>query len=350
MKTVYAVMILFLTIFLTSCMNITEVSKLNTSSVILMEDKEDFLIRKLPTKPEIVNKIKEIVTLDGKNLSKPVETSSVNTQEENITPSYSKKAIVLTYHHISNNPFSGITITPKRFEKDIKMLIDKKFSVISLREMVNAVEGNAELPKNAVVITFDDGIESFYKYAYPLLKKYNMPATEFIITARNESYSISDNELNPLSPEEISEMFQSGLVDIQSHTHNSHDYVYTNPEMKKGAMLTNKIYNIETNTTESDEEYLSRITADLTTSREIIYKYTGVYPDMLCFPFGSYNKKVWNVGKSVGFKYFITTQPGYNKEGSKTAAVYRIRSGDAVLTSDKLLKNIIECAKDIKKD
>jgi biofilm PGA synthesis lipoprotein PgaB len=105
----------------------------------------------------------------------------------------------------------------------------------------------------------------------------------------------------------------------------------------------------ETKTYESDEEYLSRITADLKTSREVIYKYTGIYPDILSFPFGSYNKKALNAGKSVGFKYFITTQPGYNKENSKFRIVYRIRSGDAALTSSKLMKSIIDCANDVKK-
>lgn len=349
MKGFNIVIALFLTIFMTSCMKPAEVSKIDTSASVLMENEGELLFRKIPSDSKAVNKKNENIVINN-NSSKDVGANSVHQQENNPMPSYSKKAVVLTYHHISNKPFSGITITPERFEEDLKMLRDKKFNVISLREMINTVEGSVELPENAVVITFDDGIESFYKYAYPLLKKYNMPVTQFIITARNENYSPSENELNSLSPVEIKEMYGSGLVDIQSHTHNSHEYVYINSELKKGPMLTFKIYNPETNKKESDEEYISRITADLKTSREVIYKYTGVYPDMLCFPFGSYNKKVWDAGKAVGFKYFITTQPGYNKENSKKTAIYRIRSGDAALTTEKLLKNIIDCVNDVKKD
>jgi peptidoglycan/xylan/chitin deacetylase (PgdA/CDA1 family) len=60
--------------------------------------------------------------------------------------------------------------------------------------------------------------------------------------------------------------------------------------LKKGPKLTYKIYHADTGITETAEEYRARITEDLNLSREIIYKYTGVYPDMLCFPFGSYNK------------------------------------------------------------
>ncbi|MDF2672187.1 MAG: polysaccharide deacetylase [Clostridiales bacterium] len=341
MKKFFTIMALFLTIFMTSCMNVREVSKIVSSNDIIVEDVEEILIRKIPPEPKIVSE---------ENKDKPVGANSVGLPVIQTTPSYSEKAVVLTYHHISNNPFSGITITPERFEEDLKMLRDNNFNVISLRDMICGIEGNVELPENAAVITFDDGIGSFYKYAYPLLMKYNMPAVEFIITARNESYVSSDNDLNPLSPEEINEMFKSGLVDIQSHTHNSHDYIYRNAELKKGPKLTYKIYNTETSTLESDEEYISRITDDLATSREIIYKYTGVYPDMLSFPFGSYNKKVWDVGKAVGFNYFITTHPDYNKENSKSQTIYRIRSGDAVLTSDKLLKNIIDCVNNVKKN
>lgn len=344
MKRIFTIMALFLIIILTSCTKVVEVSKIVSSDDMLIEDEETFLVRKIPPEPKIV------IEENKDKLNKPVGANSVRPLDTQTTPSYSKKVVVLTYHHISNNPFSGITITPERFEEDLKMLRDNKFNVISLREMISGLEGIVELPENAVVITFDDGIESFYKYAYPLLKKYNMPAIEFIITARNESYVPSDNELNPLSPEEISEMFQSGLVDIQSHTHDSHEYIYRNADLKKGPKLTYKIYNTETNTLESEEEYISRITADLTTSRELIYEYTGVYPDMLSFPFGSYNKKVWNVGKAVGFNYFITTHPDYNKENSKSHTIYRIRSGDVILTSDKLLKNIIDCVNDIKKN
>lgn len=345
-------------------MSTAKVSKINTSTSETMEEYEELLLKKIPPGSGAVSKINETTVNDEKsdnkndnksdnnddnddndeNDDKNVGANSVRPQDETLVPAYSKKAVVLTYHHISNKPFTGITISPERFEEDLKMLRDKHFNVISLRDMANAMEGNGELPENAVVITFDDGIESFYKYAYPLLKKYNMPATQFIITARNESYSPSENELNPLSPDEIREMYESGLIDIQSHTHKSHDYVYINAELKKGPMLTYKKYDPETNTKESDEEYIARVTDDLQASREIIFKYTGVYPDMLCFPFGSYSKKVLEISKAAGFNYMITTQPGYNRENSKKAVIYRIRSGDAELTTDKLLKNIIDCA------
>ena len=261
---------------------------------------------------------------------------------------YENKAVVLTYHHISSKPFSSITISPERFELDLKMLRDNGFNVVSLRQVLNSMEGTETLPKNAVAITFDDGIESFYKYAYPLLKEYNMPAVNFVITSRVESYSPSSNDFNPLSKNEIKEMYDSGIIDIQSHSHEGHDYIVIGPENKMGGKLAYKIYNPKDNTYETDESIVKRVTEDLNTSRGLIYEYTGNYPDMICFPFGHYNKRLVELSKKCGYKYFVTTAIGYNKYNSKSKYVLRIRSGDSNLTSEKLFKNIVYCANDIK--
>lgn len=261
---------------------------------------------------------------------------------------YTGKAVVLTYHHISTKPVSSITITPKRFEADIKMLKDSGFNVIPFKDMIRAVNGETALPPNAAVITFDDGYESFYKYAYPILKKYNVPAECYVITFWVQNYKPTGNELNSLGPDEIKEMYKSGLIDIQSHSFNGHDYVVRDPEGKTGGKLAYKIYDANTAKYESEENYKKRVLNDLVKSRDMIHEYTGSYPDTFCFPFGHYNSKLIEAGKQAGFKYFVTTAYGNNKANSKSIIIKRIRSGDAKLTTDKLKQNIIDCGLDSK--
>jgi peptidoglycan/xylan/chitin deacetylase (PgdA/CDA1 family) len=273
--------------------------------------------------------------------SREIDNSNSNTKKI----FYSHKVVVLTYHHISKEDFSGITIKPERFEADLMMLREKGFHVISFKDMLQGIEGGYELPDNAVVITFDDGISSVYKYAFPLLKKYNVSATSFLITSRNQSYKQFTTSDNPLSPAEITQMYQSGLVDFQSHTNQSHEYIYVNSQLKKGAKLTNRIYNKYTKTYESNEEYINRVVEDLTKSRELIYKYTGSYADTLCFPFGIYNKEVIELAQKCGYKYFVTTQNGVNYQDSKKNKIYRIRAGDKELDSDKLYYSILGISK-----
>lgn len=59
-------------------------------------------------------------------------------KEKNIY--YSGKAVVLMYHHISKEPFSSITIKPEKFEADVKMLKNSGFNVISLNQLLLAME------------------------------------------------------------------------------------------------------------------------------------------------------------------------------------------------------------------
>ncbi|QCX34203.1 polysaccharide deacetylase [Caloramator sp. E03] len=257
---------------------------------------------------------------------------------------YNNKVVVLTYHHISPKPFSFITIKPQRFEEDIKTLINSGFNFISIKQLTDAMQGKYTLPPNAVAITFDDGLESFYVYAYPILKKYNVPALNSIITSRTENYKSFNSNVRPLNMKQIKEMYESGLVDIASHSHNSHELVYINSKLKQGGKLAFRIYDKNTKKLETEDEYIKRVSSDLNKSREIIYKYTGKYPDILCFPFGHYGSRVLKVAKSCGFKYFITSQYGFNKYSSKSVIINRIRAGDYNLSSQKLKENIIKCA------
>ncbi|MDI6617577.1 MAG: polysaccharide deacetylase family protein [Clostridiales bacterium] len=255
---------------------------------------------------------------------------------------YTKRAVVLTYHHISLKPFSGITIRPERFEADLKMLKNNYFNVISLRDLINSMGGKDKMPPNAVVITFDDGYESFYKYAYPLLKKYNFPAASFVITSWVDKYSHSTDELSILSSNEIREMYKSGLIDIQSHSDGGHYYIKTKEGKERGA-LAYQIY--DGNRLESEGTYRKRVSGDLSRSISLIKSFTGNTSDILCFPFGHYNQRLVEIAQGVGFKYFVTTVSGYNSEGSKSIYIRRIRSGDRSLNLDKLKANIISCGR-----
>lgn len=256
---------------------------------------------------------------------------------------YTGRAVVLTYHHISTKPISSITIKPERFEADLKMLKENNFNVISLRDMINAVQGQDKLPPNSVVITFDDGYESFYKYAYPLLMKYNMPGVNFVITSWTENYTPTGKELNSLGPDQIREMYKSGIIDIQSHSHDGHDYIVRNEKGQLGGRLAFRIYDKSSAGFELEDVYRKRVLEDLSKSIPLIEKYTDNKPDIFCFPFGHYNSRLVELGKKAGFKYFVTTVYGNNRENSKSIMIRRIRSGDAKLSPEKLKNNIIVC-------
>ncbi|WP_029036029.1 polysaccharide deacetylase family protein [Salinimicrobium xinjiangense] len=83
-----------------------------------------------------------------------------------------KNLRVLAYHKVNDQ---------KRFERQLDFL-KRRYQLINLKALRGYLLDKQDLPKNALLITFDDGDVTVYENAFPILKKYNIPAVIFIIT------------------------------------------------------------------------------------------------------------------------------------------------------------------------
>lgn len=118
---------------------------------------------------------------------------------------FNKKGVpCIMYHNVSNEK----GITPEEFEEQMMLL--QKYKTFKLEELDRM--GN-KFPENTVLVTFDDGYADNYTNAFPLLKKYNIKATIFLNTA------YINNDPFYMNWDQIREMYKSGLVDFQLHTH-----------------------------------------------------------------------------------------------------------------------------------
>jgi hypothetical protein len=88
---------------------------------------------------------------------------------------------ILTYHNFTTEEGSSYKINIVEFEKQMDYLATQNYSVISLSELLEGLRDN-QLPPKPIVITIDDGYKSTFTLAYPVLKKYDFPATLFIYT------------------------------------------------------------------------------------------------------------------------------------------------------------------------
>jgi peptidoglycan/xylan/chitin deacetylase (PgdA/CDA1 family) len=99
------------------------------------------------------------------------------------------QVLILMYHRIGiqkNNFFFNVT-EPTVFEEQIKYLLnDQNFHFVSLKKLIECIKSN-DLTKKLVVISLDDGYKDNYKYAYPILKKYNIPAIIYVTTGNINS-------------------------------------------------------------------------------------------------------------------------------------------------------------------
>ena len=97
----------------------------------------------------------------------------------------SGKALVLTYHGVletgSENYVNRNCVSREMFEKQM-LWLKRNYHPVRLSDLVEMLKGKKSLPENAVAVTFDDGFRNNYKVAFPVLKKYEIPATIFITT------------------------------------------------------------------------------------------------------------------------------------------------------------------------
>lgn len=126
-----------------------------------------------------------------------------------------QRVVTLMYHRISENISDKNTycITPADLEEDIAFLKNKGYVFAKASELYAVCRANSG--KNVALLTFDDGYESDFKYVLPLLEKYNVKATFFVIGSKiGKPYYMNEEELKTLSA--------SPFAEIGNHSYEIH--------------------------------------------------------------------------------------------------------------------------------
>lgn len=200
---------------------------------------------------------------------------------------------VIMYHNITKkqNHADQYCVSLSQFEKDLKYIKEQGYSCITAAELYDYVYNGKELPKKPFMITFDDGYESFYKYAYPLLKKYNMKAIVSIVGSLTELFSNTEDhnlDYSHLNWEQVNELSKTDFVEIQNHTYNLHEIT---PE-RKGAGIAKG---------ESFENFKKVFKKDVSELNRLILNYTGKKALMFTYPYGNIAEGSIEIIKELGF-------------------------------------------------
>lgn len=164
--------------------------------------------------------VKQIIfKVDNSNKKTPRALRQGKAYEIGNVPSYKRKYVpVLMYHDFQESitpEQESAVVHPELFERQLKVLLQEGYTPITFKDLYLYMKEEGGLPEKPVIITADDGYLSNYETAFPILKKYNVPATFFITTRY-----IGINTSSPhFTWEQAKEMEESGLIDIQSHTH-----------------------------------------------------------------------------------------------------------------------------------
>ncbi|HFE5085269.1 MULTISPECIES: intercellular adhesin biosynthesis polysaccharide N-deacetylase [Staphylococcaceae] len=111
------------------------------------------------------------------------------------------------------------SVTDTQFESHIKWLKEKNAQFLSLDEFIHYKE-KGKFPKNCVWLNFDDMDQSIYENAFPIMKKYDVQGTGFVITDHVGDPDFHNIRMSP--KKELLEMKNSGLWYFASHTHDMH--------------------------------------------------------------------------------------------------------------------------------
>ncbi len=207
---------------------------------------------------------------------------------------------VLMYHFFydknERNGADGNWIEISDFEEQMKYLSENNYYFPTWEEVESYIDGKTELPEKSVVITVDDGDPSFFKLAVPIIQKYNVKATSFVITYWYGN--VAENKEKNIS--------------YQSHSNDMHKAGANG----KGVMLSWNYNDIK---------------EDLLLSKEILGDAT-----IFCYPFGQYIESNIQVLKDSGFKLAFTTKGGRVKKGASKFELPRVRiSGNTSIEAFK---------------
>ncbi len=95
---------------------------------------------------------------------------------------YPKYTVPILIYHAVDYQEGSFFVSPENFSKQMEYIKQRGYKVITLDELVKNIQNKKNFKRNEVVITFDDGYQDSFKYAYPVLVKFNFPATVFLIT------------------------------------------------------------------------------------------------------------------------------------------------------------------------
>ncbi|HEM3588259.1 TPA: polysaccharide deacetylase family protein [Streptococcus suis] len=252
---------------------------------------------KQPSKQQSDSKASTVETTASSNVMTS-ESSEVKTEiiwEQQTEPI---KLPILMYHAIhvmapEEEANANLIVDPTTFESHLKALQDAGYYTLSPEEAYKVLTENV-LPagKKVVWLTFDDSLWDFYSYAYPLLKQYQMKATNNVITGFTEY-----GQAGHLTLDQIKEMQTAGLS-FQGHTVNHPDLEYSSIEDQTNELTSSKAY------------------LDSQLNQETI---------AIAYPGGRYSADTVALTEQAGYKLGVTTNNGLASASDGLLTLNRVR-------------------------
>jgi biofilm PGA synthesis lipoprotein PgaB len=259
------------------------------------------------------------------------------------------KLTVLSYHEIAERADALVpnyAVTPANFAAQMQWLRDSHHHFVSVDDVLADAAGRKPLPPDAVLVTFDDGYQSMYVHAFPVLKELHIPAVVALVgswldakggTVDFDGKAIPRDDL--LTWDEIRTMQHSGLVEVGSHTYDLHRGVPGNPQGNRQPAATTREWLPDRNRYEDETSYQRRVAADLRRNNALLQARLGRSPRVVVWPYGRYNAETTRIAKSLGMPVGLSLDDGPNTAATPLSGLRRVLV-EGVMTVPDLERSI----------
>lgn len=210
------------------------------------------------------------------------------------------KVPVLMYHYIENPGHDKgrdkLLVPPALLEEQLKYLQGNGWTVVDLDLLSAGLKDPKTLPAKPIILTFDDGYNDFFSQAWPIIKKYNVKATLYVLGRGPEKDANAY-----LSDDQLRELARSPLITIAAHTQ---DHAYL-----KGR-----------------SELFQRY--EIIRSKERLEEITGKLVRHFAYPYGAFDEMSIKLVKEAGFLTAASTIIGTTNNESSRFVLHRVRIGN----------------------
>jgi biofilm PGA synthesis lipoprotein PgaB len=240
---------------------------------------------------------------------------------------------ILSYHEIADPADARVpeyAVTPTQFLRHLDWLRNHGYRFVSLDDVVAARAGRRPLPEKAVLVTFDDGYQSVYVHAFPVLKLLGIPAVVNVVTSWMEEKEAVDFDGRRLprahfmSWATLRELAASGLVEVGSHSHDLHRGIAGNPQGNAQPAATTRRWDAAARAYEDEASYRRRVEADLARSAALLRARLGRAPRAVAWPYGRHNATTRAAAERAGLAVGLTLDDGANLPGEPPWNLRRI--------------------------
>lgn len=197
---------------------------------------------------------------------------------------FSQAAVILVYHHVSDNTPTSTSIAPAQFERHLAYLKQQQFKVVGLNELVTKLKSKQPISDKTVVITFDDGYSDILENAHPLLTRYNYPYTIFLNPG-----TVPEKTGRYLNWQDIRHLSDSGVL-IANH-----------------GLMHDSLVKVPTG--QSNKQWLAKKLTELQQAEALIKQHTGQQWQYFALPYGEYTVQAQQWLEHLGYVVF-TQQSG----------------------------------------